>query len=146
MRTPLDDAKTWFLQSVLYQGELRLIVAEGFVGNTPDDLRIGDHVIRDTYPVGRRRDSRFFLIRFPHFVAWQVVAESFTTFDKYEERDDTGTLQVLDRSKYFDYVKASHGWCAEVIGPPKHYRLWTENEVVDVIACEAPVIEPWVEV
>jgi len=25
-------------------------------------------------------------------------------------------------------------------GPGKHYRLWTENEVLDVVACEPPAV------
>jgi hypothetical protein len=47
-------------------------------------------------------------------------------------------LQVLSRSKYLDYVRANHGWFEDMRGPAKHYRVWTENEVVDVIACVAP--------
>ena len=144
MRTPLDDAKTWFLDEINYQGELQVIVAEGFVGDGPEDLRIGDHVIRDTYPIETRSDGRYFTIRFPHSVAWQVVDESFTSFDEYEQRDDTGTVQILTRSKYVDYDNASHGWYADVRGLALHYRVWTENEVIDVVACEPPVIEPWI--
>jgi len=43
--------------------------------------------------------------------------------------------------KYLDYVCASHGWFEEMRGPGKHYRVWTENEVVDVIACEPPAVD-----
>ena len=143
MRTVLDDAKTWFLHALLYQDQLRVIVAEGFVGDQTEDLRIGDHTIKDLRSLDVSDKSRLFEIRFPQFVAWQVVNESFTSFDEYELRDDTGTLQTLSRSKYFDYVKANHGWYEDVIGSAKHYRVWTENEVVDVVACEPPTIQPW---
>jgi hypothetical protein len=128
---------------LVYQDELRVIVAEGFVGDQTEDLRIGDHTIKDLRSINVSDKSRLFEIRFPQFVAWQVVNESFTSFDEYELRDDTGTLQTLSRSKYFDYVKANHGWYEDVIGPAKHYRVWTENEVVDVVACEPPTIQPW---
>ncbi len=143
MLTVLDDAKTWFLHALLYQDHLRVIVAEGFVGDQTEDLRIGDHTIKGLQSVNVSDRSRLFEIRFPQFVAWQVVNESFTSFDEYELRDDTGTLQTLSRSKYFDYVKANHGWYEDVIGLSKHYRVWTENEVVDVVACEPPTIQPW---
>ena len=141
MRTVLDDAKTWFLRALVYQDELRVIVAEGFVGDQAEELRIGGRTIKDLRSIDVSDKSRLFEIRFPQFVAWQVVNESFTSFDEYELRDDTGTLQSLSRSKYLDFVKNNHGWNEDVIGPAKHYRVWTENEVVDVVACEPPTRE-----
>ena len=92
MRTVLDDAKTWFPHALVYQGDLRVIVAEGFVGDQTEDLQIGEHTIKDIRSVDVSDKSRLFEIRFPQFVAWQVVNESFTSFDDYEMRDDTGTL------------------------------------------------------
>lgn len=144
MRTPLDDARTWYLHQVTYQGELRVVVAEGFVGSTAEHLQVGEKAI-ETFPIEVTEGSRYYRIRFPHYVAWQVVNECFTTFDEYEQRDDTGTLQTLHCSKYLDYVNANHGWYADLVGPAKHYRVWTENEVIDVVACMPPVIEAWVE-
>lgn len=141
MRTILDEAKTWFLHDLSYDESLKIVLIEGMIGTSPEDIRIFDTVIRDTYPINTSPSSRTILIRFSQFVAWQVVNESFTTFDDYEHRDDTGFIQVIERSKYFDYVNANHGWYADVIGVGKHYRIWTENEVIDVIACEEPVIE-----
>ena len=145
MRTILDDAKTWFLHKVIYQDELRVIVAEGFVGNRKEELRVGGHTIKDLRTIDVNDKSRLFVVRFIHFVAWQVVDESFTSFDKYEQRDDTGMLQSLSRSKYLDYVKDNHGWFENTIGLAKHYRVWTENEVIDVVACEPPLVEPWTD-
>ena len=143
MRTVLDDARSWFLDAIVYQDELRIIVAEGIIGEKTEELCVGEHTIRDLTPLDVSENSRRFSIRFPQLVAWQVVDESFTIFDEYEERDDKGTLQTLTRSKYFDYVKANHGWFEDRLGPAKHYRVWTENEVIDVVACESPIVEPW---
>lgn len=143
MRTVLDDAQTWFLHAIVYQDELRVIVAEGFVGSETKELRVGQHRIKDFRPLDNSGQSRFFSVRFPQFIAWQVVDESYTAFDEYEQRDDTGTLQTLSRSKYLDYVKKCHGWYEDIIGPAKHYRMWTQNEVIDIVACEPPVVEPW---
>ena len=49
-------------------------------------------------------------VKFQRPVAWQVVDESYTTWDEDEDRDDIGFLQVLSKSKYRDYVDATHGW------------------------------------
>ncbi|MGD1907158.1 MAG: hypothetical protein ACFB0C_14335 [Leptolyngbyaceae cyanobacterium] len=131
---------------MVYQDKLRVILTEGFVGNEneTEDLCIGDHTIKGVRLIDISDESRLFVVRFPEIVAWQVVDESFTSFDEYEQRDDNGVLQSLVRSKYLDYVKSNHGWFEDAIGPAKHYRVWTENEVVDVIACEPPTVEPWV--
>lgn len=66
--------------------------------------------------------------------------ESWTTFDEYDERDAFDKLQVLSRSRYLDYVTASHGWYADTVGPAAHYRVWTENEVIDAIAFDPPTL------
>ena len=143
MQTVLDSAKTWFLHAVTYQEELHVNIVEGFRAAEPEDIQVGEQLISGTYAIDPSDESRFFSIRFPQFIAWQVVSESFTAFDKEEVRDDTGFLQVLEKSAYFSYVNSCHGWYSDIIGPGKHYRLWTENEVIDVISCEVPIIESW---
>ncbi len=141
MRTILDDSKTWFLQGVTYEEGLNIVLVEGVVGGEPEDIEINGVVIRNTYPINSTPISKIVSIRFSRFVAWQVVNESFTCFEEYEKRDDECFFQVLERSKYFDYVNDSHGWYADVIGAGKHYRVWTENEVIDVVTIEEPTIE-----
>ena len=83
------------------------------------------------------------IVRFEEVVAWQVVDESYTSWDDYEQRDDTNVLQELSRSRYLDYVRDNHGWFQDIIGPAKHYRIWTGDEVVDVVSVSEPEIEPW---
>ena len=142
VRTTLDDAKTWFLHGIAYQDELQIIVAEGIESDQPEKIRFGDKDLSEGFRLDITDRSRFIDIRFPPVVAWQVVDESYSEFDDYEE-GDKGFIRVLERSRYFDYVKKSHDLFEAIIGPAKHYRIWTENEVIDVIACEAPAVESW---
>lgn len=58
-----------------------------------------------------------------------------------EERDDTGFLAKLTRSEYLRCVEENHGWFKDVVGPAIHYRLWTANEVFDIVAHDEPVVE-----
>ena len=118
MHTVLDDAKTWFLHGIAYQDDLLIILTEGFVSDQTEDIQVGEQMIKDTHPTEVRESSRMIAVRFARFVAWQVVDESFTAFDKYEERDDTGRLQTLSRSKYLDYVNGNHGWYEDISVPP----------------------------
>jgi hypothetical protein len=142
MQTVLDDAETWFLQGIVYQDDLRIIVAEGFKSDDPEDLVIAGTNLGPAYSVDVSSESRRFVVRFPRNVAWQVIVESFTSRDDYESGDD-GFLQTLDRSRYLDHVHEHHGWFRETVGPANHYRLCMVDEVIDVIAFDAPMIEEW---
>jgi len=141
MYTILDEGHTWFLDDLSYKDELTITLIEGILRSEPENIKILNSVIRDAYPIDILPTSRQVLIRFSQFVAWQVVDESFTSFDEYEQRDDKGFIQILARSKYFDYVNTSHGWYPDIIGTGKHYRIWTCDEVIDIVSCTEPIIE-----
>ena len=145
MKTLLDEFHASFLHAALYaEGELRIIVTEGFRAAEPEDITIAGHGIKDTYAINPSEESRHAEVHFSSPIAWQLVDESFTAGDEYEVREDKFALQVLTQSRYLDYVRANHGWFQEVgRGPGKHYRVWTENEVIDVVACEAPAVKPY---
>ena len=143
MKTVLDEFHASFLHAAIYaDGNLRIIVAEGFRAAEPEDFTIGGHVIKDTYALNTSEESRLVEVLFTHPIAWQLVDESFTAFSECEVRDDIFALQVLTQSRYLDYVRANHGWFEDMRGPGKHYRVWTENEVIDVVACEPPKVAP----
>jgi hypothetical protein len=144
MKTLLDDLYTAFLHAAVYtDGELRIIVTEGFRATEPEDITIGEHIIKGTYALNTSEQSRLIEVRFCRPVAWQLVDESFTAFDKYEVHEGAFALQVLTQSRYLDYVRDNHGWFNEVgrRGSSKHYRVWTENEVIDVVACQDPKVD-----
>ena len=141
MRTILDDSKTWYLNSLSYENELRLILIEGIVGTIPENLKVGDVVLNDLLPINVLPSSKIVLVRFADIITWQVINESYSNFDSYEQRDDNSFIQVLERSKYFDYVNANHGWYSDY-KKGKHFRVWTSDEVIDIVACEEPIIEP----
>lgn len=139
MKTLLDEFHTSFLHAAVYaDGVLRVVVAEGFRAPEPEDLIVAGHVFDDTFAICTSKESRLIEVQFKRPIAWQVVDESFTAANDYELRDDNCTLQVLTRSPYLDYVRANHGWFEDIRGSGKHYRIWTENDVVDVVGCEPP--------
>jgi hypothetical protein len=109
--------------------------------DAPEDIRVGEHVIKDAYALEPSPESRRAVVRFSRPVAWQVVDESYTSLDTSEVRDDTCFLSTLTQSAYLEYVETNHGWFKGMVGPAIHYRLWTENEVIDVVAHDEPVVE-----
>ena len=141
MKSVLDEFSAAFLHEATYaDGELRIVVAEGFRAAEPEDITIAGHVIKDTYAVDVAAHSRLVEVRFSRPIAWQMIDESFTSWDEYEVRDDKFALQVLTQSRYLDFVRTHHGWFKDIRGAANHYRVWTENEVVDVVACDPPAI------
>lgn len=145
MKSLLDEFHASFLHAAIYvEAELRIIVAEGFRAAEPEDITIAGHVIKGTFAIDTSEKSRLVEVRFRRPIAWQLVDESFTAGNEYEVREDKFALQVLTQSRYLDYVHANHGWFEAMgRGPGKHYRVWTENEVVDVVAGQGPTVEPY---
>ena len=144
MNTLLDDFYTWFLHATVYADrELRVIVAEGFRAAEPEDITILGHVLKGSYALNTSDLSRLVEVRFTNPVAWQTVTEQFTVHDDYEVRDDNSALQVLTQSRYLDYVRANHGWFEDIFGPGKLYRICTEDEIVEVVACVPPTVAPF---
>ena len=145
MKTDLDTGgeNTLFLESLEYdcaEQHVVAVVIEGFSSPEPETLEVGKKEFT-AYPLEPSDRSRRFRVTFPRPVAWQCVDECFTAWNDQEERDDPGYLQVIAKSPYRDYVMANHGWHEEVAGPSKHYRLWTADEVLDVVSLESPTIE-----
>ncbi|MEM6750128.1 MAG: hypothetical protein AAGA57_05680 [Planctomycetota bacterium] len=140
MRSPLDQAQTLYLQQLRYDGELELIVAEGLASPTAESLQVGDKQLQGLHRFQVTENSQAFKVLFSHCIAWQVLDENYTQFDPYEIKADDGKLRTLSRSRYLDHIIAYHGRFQDIEGPAKHYRVWTEDEVIDVVACEPPQV------
>jgi hypothetical protein len=144
MKTNYDTAATWFLHQITYRESLRVIIAEGIQSDQSEDIQLGKMNLGEGYALTVEQNSRRFSIEFSLPIAWQVVDESYTTHESYEA-GDRGFLRKLTQSHYFDYINQHHRLYKELVGPASHYRVWTENEVIDVIAQDDPVIQPWTQ-
>ena len=143
MKTILDTGHTWFLDRLFYEpadAALNVEVLEGARVSAAHDLTIGEHKIENVYDLGTTPTSRRVRIRFLGLIAWQCVDESYTAGNDEETFETKGYLCVLTSSRYMKYVEQAHGCYADLVGPAKHYRLWTENEVLDIVATEAPAV------
>jgi len=141
LRTVLDQARSWFPEALAYTDELRVVVAEGIRSDGAEDIQLGAQVIKNTHAVEPSRGSRRVAARFLRAVASQVVDESYTSWDDSGVREDKRFLKIWTRSADLQYVEALHRWFKDVVGPAAHYRLWTENEVIDVFAHDEPAVE-----
>lgn len=133
---------------------LRAIVAELQVGmpeepNTspqdddkfPPAERIKRIMRRETKPTWVAPESRRVEVRFSGVIAWQVIDESFTVLDDYEERDGMDKLRILSRSRYLDLLTTHHGWFDVMRRPSRLYEICTLSDIVWVLAEDPPVVE-----
>lgn len=140
MKTILDDGYSWFLEKISYHENLQLELVEALLGG-PENLKIDDVSLGEVNRIETSPKSRVVKVNFEDIIAWQCLDESYTAHDDYEKSDDTGYIQIITRSKYLDYVNDNHGWYPITRNAEgKHYRVWTEDEVVDVVTLGEPEI------
>jgi hypothetical protein len=141
MKTILDEGHTWFLDYSIKAKDLKITLIEGKKGKQ-EVINISGKEIGQGTRVEINKDNKKVLITFKETVSYQIIDESFTSFDKYEIQENEGNyLKILSRSRYLDYINTNHGLYIHLQGPAKHYRIWTCDDVIDVIAYEEPEIK-----
>ncbi|WP_444919626.1 hypothetical protein ACJJID_11570 [Microbulbifer sp. CnH-101-G] len=142
MKSLLDNGQSWVLNRIEYAGGLDIFLQELKRGPKAD-ANIDGSTIENVYPLLADEGSLVTRVTFSDILAWQCLNESATTDFPGEVYKSSGFLSVLSSSAYLNYVLSSHGWYVEVQERPvQHYRVWSENEILDVVAFSPPVIEP----
>ena len=143
MNTILDTCKTIFLNKLNYLSELHIEVSEGFIENETQSIQIGFSKIEDLKRIKTNNKSRIFKIIFnlDGIINFQVIDESYACLNQNELKDSKGFIQIIKNSKYLEYIDSNHGFYREVLDEKaKHYRIWTEDDIIDVISLKDPKI------
>lgn len=110
-------------------------VGENIPHDTKDVIR---RILKKTRPV-YPDDENTYEIYFDNYVMYQVRNESFAAFDKDETRKGK-RLIIFEKSKLLDYMKQVIWADDDYIGQYKHYGIYTENQIIDVISHVEPTI------
>ena len=122
-------------------GEIRLIVKEIKPLDELRDLEIAEGVVIEKLrPVEFTEDCSSYEIRFDTYVALNVANESYCIADPSEPTRGK-LLKTYDRSQFLDYVRESTSARDDYPGPMTHYRVVTEDHIIDVVSCDPPEIE-----
>jgi hypothetical protein len=145
VRTVLDEqggaSHGWFLEGfVLRERAVTLVLAEGIAADEPTPLVIGEHTLEGSRLVEVTTQSRRFRVVFQDVAAHQVIDESYTAWDEYEQLDGTDQIRVLSRSRFLDFIHAHHGWMFVMVDGLRHYQVVTLDSVVDIVAAGEPII------
>ena len=140
MKSELDKSYTWFLDRITYENALKVYLQEGLQGKKADII-IGNTNLGTGTPIQKSDKSKRACIEFDQILSWQCIDESATTCDKAEISDSGKFISTLRRSAYLDFILAEHKWYIDLNGPVTMYRIWTENDIVEVVAYAPPVVE-----
>jgi hypothetical protein len=121
---------------------LSIEVTESFRSPVPEDVIIGQKVMKDCHKVSVNEYGTSFDIFFINYVAYQVVNESFYNFNDNSNyvAGKYATFCVFSESSYLDFIlKETY---AHVIFPGelKHYGLYCPNHIIHIISMDEPVI------
>ena len=124
---------------------LRVVIAfpkDGEAGTDPRSLNEKVKELLDKYvPVGADMDQVYERV-FENYILYQMRNESYTSWDEYEVRKGR-YLIVFERSRLLDYYEdAIFDFDSEETRKTqrKHYGIYTENHILDIISNEPPKI------
>ena len=123
--------------------ELSIIIAfPAPINDKPDyDNQRINEILSNTNRVGPDL-NRMYEIRFERYIIYQCRNESYTCWDASEIRKGE-YLIIFEKSKLLDYYEnVIFDFDRDCDKPNrKHYGIYTENHIIDVIANEPPVIK-----
>lgn len=130
------------------ENELYLVIFGAVVDENadPDDFcgnPVLDDILVQCKPIVPDSSRRFDII-FEDYIIYQVRNESYSSFDDSEKQTGTYLLQ-FEKSRFLNYLSIST--YAQQLkdgsfypAPWKHYGIYTQNHIVDVIAQEEPKV------
>lgn len=130
--------------------ELSIIIALAKIGEKGEDLDLTGYpseiankvknMLLESYPVYEDTEQ-IYEIRFTDYVIYQCRNESYTCWDDSEVRKGK-YLIIFEKSKLLDYYKSVlFDWDNDdTKSQRKHYGIYTENHIIDVISNTSPTI------
>lgn len=142
METILNTAHSLILESIQYNDDgLKIELLELFRNSIPENIQITNEVIlNDVHAIEPNQNSRKFVIQFEEILTWQVVDESADCYNEKETIDSNGFFRIVTNSEYMRYVQKEYGWYEEIIGKTQHFRIWSENRIIDIVSTIEPKI------
>ena len=123
--------------------ELKILISgsyEGEKGSEVDET-LDDNIIdilKEAVPV-YQDENKLYEIIFPNYIIYQVRNESYCSYDESEIRKGR-RLIIFEKSKLLGYF-GSVTDCGLYPDEWKHYGVYTEDHIIDVITCEKPIIK-----
>jgi len=100
-------------------------------------------LLKETYPI-YPDEKNVYEITFEDYIFYQVRNESYCTYDDYEISKGRHLI-IFEKSRLLDYLSTATICCKLdngdfFPGEWKHYEVSAENQIIDVITCDEPII------
>ena len=129
--------------------ELKIILSgcvEGEKGTDIDDesSEALEEILKESTPIYPSEDDVYEII-FPNYIIYQVRNESYCSWDDYEIRKGR-RLIIFEKSRLLDHFQTVTDSCQTedgdfYPGEWKHYGVYGEDHIIDVITHEKPIIK-----
>ncbi|WML44355.1 hypothetical protein [Neobacillus sp. PS3-40] len=99
-----------------------------------EDIKIGEHFMREAFPIEVDEDLPKLQIDFDSYVAHTVTNESFTILDDYEIFEGH-SFRIFKKSRYLVFI--NKGTIATDVFPEDtyvHYEIASLDHIIDVIS------------
>ena len=108
--------------------------------DTKDEIK---ELLKEAYPI-YPDEKNIYEITFEDYIFYQVRNESYFTYDDYEIGKGRHLI-IYEKSRLLDYVSTATICCKLdngdfFPGKWKHYAVSAENQIIDIITCEEPII------
>lgn len=140
----IDSCYTVFLREISEPEEnvLRLALQEAEASAETVTREIGGTVIENLHVIEPTERSRTFELRWNQYIAYSVRNESFASQPDDSEVEVSGRLlRIYLKSHFLDYVSRATIASEQYPGPFTHFRIFSENHVIDVISTQMPEIQ-----
>jgi len=101
-------------------------------------ITLDSHLVVEAEELGN--DKVKAKIEFNDFLCWQCFDESASVQDKDEIIDSKGFISTISKSRYLDYANLAFGWYMDIKPPVKLYRIYSEDDIVEVITYQEPKV------
>jgi len=138
----LKSADTWFFEKASFglDGSLVIEIVEGIQSEEKELVEIDDNnSLGPYYPVKVTENSSIVAVKFSGVLTYSTTNESYDIGDDQLIKKGKYLFECTN-SRYLNNIKNSTS-IDGLAENYKHYFLWTEDYLIDVIATESPIIE-----
>ena len=119
---------------------LILYFSRSKVSDISEPLVIGDKDFGNSYSVDVDNETPVIQIEFESYIGYSVLNESFTSWDDYQVF--TGeAFRIYSKSRYLDFISVGTFASEDYPGPFKHYGIVCYDHIIDVVACNSPLVK-----
>jgi hypothetical protein len=139
LHAEIDSCKYLYLREVgePRDNQLRVVVEEAGTGPFPESRTVAGVAFTELHAIESNENSRLFEIIWEHYIAYNIMNESYARVDDYDVAQSGKLMKIYSRSHFLDYLALASIASEDYPGPFRHYCLICLNHVIDV-ACSTP--------